>query len=147
VIPVSCLPRLTQSTLPSSLLRQARSCRQRLIRRSMRKVKTATDGPDATARSAVWKMPTRRCEHLTDRRVFRASLQFSVLEKLSLAVQTEKVVNQELAALKATSVGMDNWTSVPKIGLLKILTSPPILVARSRMPARPQCPSRPFSST
>ena len=44
-------------------------------------------------------------------------------------------------------VGMDSWTSVPSAGLLKILSTPPILVVRSRMPAKPQCPSRPFWST
>ena len=53
------------------------------------------------------------------------------------------VCNQELTGLNPTSVGMDNWTSVPNIGLLKIFTRPPIPVARSRMPVRPQCPERP----
>jgi hypothetical protein len=47
---------------------------------------------------------------------------------------------------KAIPLGMDSWTSVPAAGLLKILSTPPILVVRSRMPAKPQCPSRPFSS-
>src|SRR5215469_13261156 len=62
------------------------------------------------------------------------------------------VVNQELAfhsqdqlaeSWNATSLGMESWISVPPVALLEILSSPPILVARSRIPVRPQCPFRP----
>jgi len=40
----------------------------------------------------------------------------------------------------ANAAGTDNWISVPLAALLEILSSPLILVARSRMPSKPQCP-------
>ena len=61
-------------------------------------------------------------------------------------------VDQELAfhsqdqvgeSWNATSLEMESWISVPPVALLEILSSPPILEARSRIPVRPQCPFRP----
>ena len=49
--------------------------------------------------------------------------------------------------LNTMPAGMSSWTSVPAVALLEILSTPPILAARSRIPAKPQCPPRPFSST
>jgi hypothetical protein len=52
-----------------------------------------------------------------------------------------------VATWNASAPGIDNCTSVPSAALLEIFSIPPILVARSRMPAKPQCPSRPSRST
>jgi hypothetical protein len=43
-----------------------------------------------------------------------------------------------LNAHKWRLIGMDNWTSVPLVGLLTILSNPQIVAARSRMVAKPQ---------
>jgi hypothetical protein len=59
------------------------------------------------------------------------------------------VPNDELwpadASKNATLLGISSCTSVPVVALLEIFS--PILLARSRMPAKPQCPSRPASNT
>ena len=56
-------------------------------------------------------------------------------------------VNQSQAVGNATLFGMESRISVPAVGLLETLSSPPRFMARSRIPVRPQCPSRPVSST
>lgn len=67
---------------------------------------------------------------------FRAIAEFSIYALL-LRAET----------WNANVPGTDNLTSVPAAALLEILSSPLILVARSRIPAKPQCPTRPSSST
>src|SRR5688572_28599212 len=59
------------------------------------------------------------------------------------------LLNQPFAGgeTKAMSPGIDNSTSVPARARLQTRNRAPILSARSRIPAKPQCPSRPESST